>query len=180
MKAPGSSEHDRGAFAVRGALLADPRLGRRTTGGFALYPRTSEQLCLLAKSALIKVPASNASSRFNTRFPPRITTKKVNSQEATLASPNFHKHIPQQICVGLSLPKQRAACGEPKADNSAQMLAYGGGYQRTGYGAQGGDDGGGFMAGSQQGSQGGGGGGGSKVNPSPYKPTLTPKQNTPR
>ncbi|OIW32073.1 replication protein A, subunit RPA32 [Coniochaeta ligniaria NRRL 30616] len=37
-------------------------------------------------------------------------------------------------------------------------MSYGGGYQKTGYGAQGGDDGGGFMAGSQQGSQGGGGG----------------------
>jgi replication factor A2 len=35
-----------------------------------------------------------------------------------------------------------------------------GGYQRTGYGAQGGDDGGGFsVGGSQQGSQGGGSGG---------------------
>ncbi|KAB5523972.1 hypothetical protein GE09DRAFT_485500 [Coniochaeta sp. 2T2.1] len=41
-------------------------------------------------------------------------------------------------------------------------MSYGGGYQRTNYGAQGGDDAGGFMAGSQQGSQGGGGGGGSK------------------
>ncbi|KAM7202896.1 replication factor A protein 2 [Rhypophila sp. PSN 637] len=35
------------------------------------------------------------------------------------------------------------------------MAAYGG-YQRTGFGAQGGEDGGGFMGGSQQGSQGGG------------------------
>ncbi|KAK4199662.1 putative replication factor-A subunit [Triangularia verruculosa] len=33
------------------------------------------------------------------------------------------------------------------------MASYGG-YQRTGYGAQGGDEGGGFMSGSQQGSQG--------------------------
>ncbi|KAK0735690.1 hypothetical protein B0T21DRAFT_368340 [Apiosordaria backusii] len=33
------------------------------------------------------------------------------------------------------------------------MTSYGG-YQRTGYGAQGGDEGGGFMSGSQQGSQG--------------------------
>ncbi|KAH6856544.1 hypothetical protein B0I37DRAFT_412462 [Chaetomium sp. MPI-CAGE-AT-0009] len=37
------------------------------------------------------------------------------------------------------------------------MTSYGG-YQRTGYGTQGGDDGGGFMGGSQQGSQGGGSG----------------------
>ncbi|KAK4214838.1 replication factor A protein 2 [Rhypophila decipiens] len=35
------------------------------------------------------------------------------------------------------------------------MAAYGG-YQRTGFGAQGGEDGGGFVGGSQQGSQGGG------------------------
>ncbi|KAL2200574.1 hypothetical protein P885DRAFT_57445 [Corynascus similis CBS 632.67] len=38
------------------------------------------------------------------------------------------------------------------------MTSYGG-YQRTGYGTQGGDDGGGFMSASQQGSQGGGGSG---------------------
>ncbi|KAL2189747.1 replication protein A, subunit RPA32 [Thermothelomyces heterothallicus CBS 203.75] len=38
------------------------------------------------------------------------------------------------------------------------MTSYGG-YQRTGYGAQGGEDGGGFMGASQQGSQGGGSGG---------------------
>ncbi|KAK3318535.1 hypothetical protein B0H66DRAFT_557603 [Apodospora peruviana] len=37
-------------------------------------------------------------------------------------------------------------------------MAQYGGYQRTGYGAQGGEDGGGFIGGSQQGSQGGGGG----------------------
>jgi replication factor A2 len=60
----------------------------------------------------------------------------------------------------------------PKTDLSLCVLAYGGGYSRTGYGAQGGDDGGGFMAGSQQGSQGGGGGGGSKV-PFPSPPSRS-------
>ena len=45
-------------------------------------------------------------------------------------------------------------CSLPENTNIATAnYGYGGGYQTTSYGAQGGADGGGFMGGSQQGSQ---------------------------